>query len=82
MESESSNEEASEEEEGKTRQKKKIVARPLSWRSQQFTDYLASFDRKHNRRKSSKSTMMTKERIQGQAMMCDPPHGIPNWMKN
>lgn len=81
-ESEPSNDEESEEEEGETRQKKKkIVVRPLSWRSQRFNDYLASFDRKHNRRKSSKSTMMTKERTQGQVIVCDPPHGIPNWMK-
>ena len=82
-ESESSNNEDSEEEHDETRQKKKkIVVRPLSWRSQRFNDYLASFDRKHNRRKSPKSTMMTKERSQGQVMVCDPPQGIQNWMKN
>ena len=82
-ESESSNNEGSKEEEGETRQKKKkIVVRLLSWRSQRFANYLTSFDRKHNRRKSSKSTMMTKERVQGQDMMCDLPNGIPNWMKN
>jgi hypothetical protein len=63
------------------RKTKKIYVRPLSWRSKRFSDSLASLDRKAQRRRSDKSTMMTMKRQEGQVMVCDPPSGIPNWMK-
>ncbi|CAB4013408.1 Hypothetical predicted protein, partial [Paramuricea clavata] len=63
------------------RKTKKIYVRPLSWRSKRFSEFLASLDRKAQRRRSDKSTMMTMKRQEGQVIVCDPPSGIPNWMK-
>jgi hypothetical protein len=62
-------------------QRKKIVRRPLSWRSRSFTDHLASLDRKWGRRATVRSKAMAKVRHQGNILLCEPPEGIPDWMK-
>ena len=80
-ESEAESDENSEGEQETTTKKKKIVVRPLSWRSQRFNEYIASLDRKANRRKSSKATTMTRPGVEGDALLCDPPEGIQNCMK-
>jgi hypothetical protein len=60
--------------------KKKLVVRPLSWRSPKFSEALASLDRKWNRHASEKSKTMAKPRCQGQVVECHPPEGISNWI--
>jgi hypothetical protein len=59
---------------------KKIVVRPLSWRSKKFTDVLESLDRKWNRRASTKSRAMARPRHAGQPVRSNPPEGISSWM--
>ena len=61
--------------------RKKIVKRPLSWRSQVFTDHLASLDRKWARRANVRSKAMAKVRHEGNFILCEPPEEIPAWMK-
>ena len=60
---------------------KKIVKRPLSWRSQAFTDHLESLDRKWARRANVRSKAMAKVRHEGNFILCEPPEEIPAWMK-
>ena len=62
-------------------EKRRIVRRPLSWRSWAFNDHLASLDRKWSRRATVRSKAMAKERQEGGTLQCEPPDWLPSWMK-
>lgn len=59
---------------------KKIVVRPLSWRSDKYTEILRKLDRKSRRRASPASKAMEKHRFEGPVVVCEPPEGTFDWM--
>ena len=60
---------------------KKIVTRPLSWRSERFTNILNSLDRKWLRKCSAKARSLVKKRYVGATLTKQVPDDMPNWMR-
>ena len=59
---------------------KKIVVRPLSWRSDRLMNMLYSLDRKWLRRCTPQSRRMQKKRHAGAVLSQEAPEAMPNWM--
>jgi hypothetical protein len=57
-----------------------IRVRPLSWRSERFTNLLSSLDRKHSRKISERARAMTKKRANGNVLEQRAPDTVPAWM--
>ena len=72
---------ASENENDSPQDRRKIVTRPLSWRSERFTCLLNSLDRKWIRKCSAKARSMMKKRYVGAPVAKQAPDHIPNWMR-
>ena len=60
--------------------KRVLKVRPLSWRSDRFNKILTSLDRKWLRRTSEKARSMIKDRVVGEAVQCDAPDDVLDWM--
>ena len=80
-ESEQEGDECNSDDEVESTKSRRIVKRPLSWRSRSFNDHLDSLDRKWDRRSTARSKAMSKIRQIGGMLQCEPPEGLPNWMK-
>ena len=57
-----------------------IVTRPLSWRSEWFTNILNSLNRKWLRKCSAKARSLVKKRYVGATLTKQVPDDMPNWM--
>ena len=73
---------SSDEEDQSTTTKRKIVVRPLPWRSDKYNELMNTLDRKWFRRSSEKSRGMMKPRFKGAPLRnSEPPADIPAWIR-
>ena len=79
-EDEGSDDSESDEDERHTGKSKVIRVRPLSWRSDRFTNILKSLDRKYLRKISERARSMIQTRKEGETLEGDAPVDVPAWM--
>ena len=79
-EDDGSDDSESDEDERHTGKSKVIRVRPLSWRSDRFTNILKSLDRKYLRKISERARSMIQTRKEGETLEGDAPVDAPAWM--
>ena len=58
---------------------RKLVCRPLPWRSEEATGLMKALDRKYQRRQTLQGQAMTCERIEGASSSRPQPAAVPEW---
>lgn len=61
------------------RRPRKLLCRPLPWRSEEATAVLRSLDRKYGRRQTAQGRQMTAERVEGARSERPRPDDMPEW---